>query len=67
MSPCELIKHLKCPVGCLLCDYKIPIELKGNFYKIAMKLDILYGIEFWVVKKQHVHQISVVENLKWEY
>ena len=41
--------------------------LKGKFYKIAIWLVMVYGTECWVVKKQHIHKMSVVEMrmLRW--
>lgn len=35
----------------VLCNRRIPIKLKGNFYKTATRPAMLYGIECWVVKK----------------
>ena len=48
-------------------DYKIPIKLKGKFYRIAIRLAMLYGIECWVIKKMHIHKMSVMEMrmLRW--
>ena len=34
-----------------LCDCRILIKLKGNFYKTAILLVILYGTRCWVIKK----------------
>lgn len=48
-------------MGLYLCDHKIPIKLKEFFYEISVRPTMLYGNECWVLKKQHVHKISVVE------
>ena len=36
----------------VLCDRRIPIKLRGNFYKIAIRLIMLYDTEcfffFWI-------------------
>ena len=43
------------------------IKLKEKFYKIVIRLDMLYGAKCWVVKKQRIHKISITEMrwLKW--
>lgn len=55
----------------LFCDSRIPIKLKGKFYKLAIRLALLYVIECWDVKKQHTHNMSSWnENVKvgkWKY
>jgi hypothetical protein len=43
----------------VFCDRRIPIKLKGDFYKTTIKLAMFYGIECWVIKKQYVHKMSV--------
>ena len=30
----------------LLCDKKFPIRLKGKFYRVAIRLALLYGIKY---------------------
>ena len=40
----------------VLCDYRIPIKLKGKFYKTAIRLAILYGTKCWANKKQHIRK-----------
>ena len=44
-----------------LCDRKIPLRLKGKFYRIAIKPAMLYEAEGWPVQKQHEHKIKVAE------
>jgi hypothetical protein len=53
----------RCILG-VLCDHRIPIKLKRKFYKIAIRLAMLYGINCWAIKKQHIHKMSVTEILK---
>ena len=53
----------RCILG-VLCDRRIPIKLKRKFYKIAIRLAMLYGINCWAFKKQHIHKMSVTEILK---
>lgn len=47
----------------------MPIKLKGKFYKVSMRPIMLYHIECWAMKKQHIHKISVAELRmdKWKY
>ena len=53
----------RCILG-VLCDRRIPIKLKRKFYKIAIRLAMLYVINCWAFKKQHIHKMSVTEILK---
>lgn len=32
-----------------LCDHNISLKLKENFYSIAFRLILLYGMESWVI------------------
>lgn len=51
----------------VLCDKRIPLKLKGKFYKTAIKPVMLYGAECWATNKQQVHKMSVAEMrmLRW--
>ncbi|RZB50734.1 Metal tolerance protein 4 isoform B [Glycine soja] len=51
----------------VLCDAKVPIKLKGKFYRTAIRPAILYGTECWAVKSQHENKVGVVEMrmLRW--
>ena len=51
----------------LLCDCRMPLKLKGKFYRMAIRPDMLYGTECWAVKYQHVHKMGVVgmRMLRW--
>jgi hypothetical protein len=35
----------------VLCDKKVPQKLKGNFYRMAIHLAMLYGAECWPTKR----------------
>ena len=39
-----------------LCDRKIPLRLKGKFYRTAVRPAMLYGAECWPAQRQHEHQ-----------
>jgi hypothetical protein len=38
----------------ILCDPRVPLKLKGKFYRIAIRPPMLYGAEYWPTKRQHV-------------
>ncbi|KAL5137686.1 Craniofacial development protein 2 [Glycine soja] len=51
----------------VLCDAKVPIKLKGKFYRTAVRPAILYGTECWAVKSQLENKVGVAEMrmLRW--
>ncbi|KAH1214992.1 Craniofacial development protein 2 [Glycine max] len=51
----------------VLCDAKVPIKLKGKFYRTAVRPAILYRTECWAVKSQHENKVGVAEMrmLRW--
>ena len=51
----------------VLCDRRIPVKLKGKFYRTAIRPAMLYGTECWATKKQHISKVSVAETrmLRW--
>ncbi|KAL5176375.1 LINE-1 retrotransposable element ORF2 protein [Glycine soja] len=51
----------------VLCDAKVPIKLKGKFYRTAVRPAILYGTECWAAKSQHENKVGVAEMrmLRW--
>jgi hypothetical protein len=38
----------------VLCDSRVPLKLKGKFYRTAIRPAILYGAECWSTKRRHV-------------
>ena len=42
----------------ILYDHRIPIKLNAKLYKATLRLAMLYDIECWAVKKQHIHKMS---------
>ncbi|WAH45030.1 hypothetical protein NZD89_29235 (plasmid) [Alicyclobacillus fastidiosus] len=51
----------------VLCDSKIPLKLKGKFYRTAIRPALLYDSKCWAVKYQHEQKTSVAEMrmLRW--
>jgi hypothetical protein len=51
----------------VLRDPRVPLKLKGKFYRIAIRPTMLYGVECWPIKRRHVQQLSVPEMrmLRW--
>ncbi|KAF3676507.1 putative pre-mRNA-processing factor 6-like [Capsicum annuum] len=45
----------------VLCDKKVPLNLKGKFYRVAVRLAILYGVECWPAKNSHIQKLKMVE------
>ena len=45
----------------VLCDRNIPLWLKGKFYQTAIRPALLYGIEYWAIKRYHAQKMSVAE------
>ena len=51
----------------VLCDKKVPLKLKGKFYRVAIRPAMLYGSECWPIKKDHERKMEVAEMrmLRW--
>jgi len=51
----------------VLCDKKISIRLKGKVYRMIVRLVLLYGAEFWPIKKTQVERLMVTEMrmIRW--
>jgi Reverse transcriptase (RNA-dependent DNA polymerase) len=51
----------------ILCDRKVPLKLKGKFYKTAVRPAMLYGSECWGVNYEHEQKMRVAEMrmLRW--
>ena len=51
----------------ILCDCNIPLWLKENFYRIAIRPALLYDTECWAIKRYHAQKMSVTEMrmLRW--
>lgn len=43
------------------CDRKVPINVKGKFYRMLVRPAMLYLCECRASKSQHIHKMSVVE------
>ena len=51
----------------VLCDKKVPPNLKGKFYRVAVRPVMLYEAECWPVKNSHIQKLKVAEMrmLRW--
>jgi len=51
----------------VLCDKKVPLKLKGKFYRTTVRPAMLYGTKCWAIKSQRGSKISVAEMrmLRW--
>nr|GEX55959.1 retrovirus-related Pol polyprotein LINE-1 [Tanacetum cinerariifolium] len=51
----------------VLCDKRIPLKLKGTFYKAAIRPAMLYGSECWPITKALAFRVEVAElrMLRW--
>ncbi|KAF3658233.1 putative protein ASPARTIC PROTEASE IN GUARD CELL 1-like [Capsicum annuum] len=45
----------------VLCDKKVPLKLKGKFYRVTVRPVMLYGAECWPVKRFYIQKLRVVE------
>ncbi|WMV30151.1 hypothetical protein MTR67_023536 [Solanum verrucosum] len=46
---------------------KVPPKLKGKFYRVVVRLTLLYGAQCWALKNSHVQKMDVVKKrmLSW--
>jgi len=53
----------------VLCDRNIPLWLKRKFYRTSIRPALLYGTEYWAIKRYHAQKISVAKMhmLLWMY
>lgn len=51
----------------VLCDRKVPVKLKGKFYRVAIRPAMLYGSECWPITKAQANRVEVAElrMLRW--
>jgi hypothetical protein len=52
---------LWCQAFGVLCDSRVPLKLKGKFYRTTIQPTMLYGAECWHTKRWHVQQLSAAE------
>ncbi|XP_057543515.1 uncharacterized protein LOC130821750 [Amaranthus tricolor] len=48
----------------VLCDEKFSSRLKGKFYRVAIRLTLLYGTECWLVMKVFEQMMDVIGMLR---
>ena len=51
----------------VMCDKRIPLKLKGKFYRAAIRPAMLYGSECWPMTKVQASRMEVAEMrmLRW--
>ncbi|GJR34568.1 hypothetical protein Tco_1210252 [Tanacetum coccineum] len=51
----------------VLCDRKVPLKLKGKFYRVAIRPAMLYGSECWPITTALANRVEVAElrMLRW--
>nr|GEV95021.1 hypothetical protein [Tanacetum cinerariifolium] len=51
----------------VLCDTRVPLKLKGKFYRVTIRQDMLYGSECWPITKAQANMVEVAElrMLRW--
>jgi hypothetical protein len=51
----------------ILCDMRVSQNLKGKFYRMAIRPAMLYGAECWTTKRRYIQQLSVAKMhmLRW--
>ena len=45
-----------------LCDYRIPFILKSKFYRMVVRLAMMYESEYREVKKQFTYKMGMVDT-----
>ncbi|GKE70956.1 hypothetical protein Tco_1529028, partial [Tanacetum coccineum] len=45
----------------VLCDRRIPLKLKGKFYRVAIRPAMLYGSECWPITKAQANRVEMAE------
>lgn len=45
----------------VLFNHRIPLRVKGKFYRTIVRLAIMFGLECWRIKKQHTQKMAMVE------
>nr|XP_043620078.1 uncharacterized protein LOC122591919 [Erigeron canadensis] len=51
----------------VMCDKRMPLKLKGKFYRVAIRPTMLYGSECWPMTKAQASRVEVAEirMLRW--
>ncbi|XP_026377905.1 uncharacterized protein LOC113272249 [Papaver somniferum] len=51
----------------ILCDRKVPVKLKGKFYRTTFRPAMLYGAECWATRSSHLMALHATEMrmLRW--
>ena len=51
----------------MMCDRKMPVELKDKFFKTIVRSAMMYGSECWAAKKKDENKLNSAEMgmLRW--
>ena len=51
----------------VLCDKRVPLGLKGKVYRVVVRPAVLYGSEYWPLKKTQAQRLMVAEMrmIRW--
>jgi len=51
----------------VLCDKGMPVGLKGKVYRMVIGPTVLYGAEYWPIKRMWVQRLMVAETrmIRW--
>ncbi|GKA90489.1 hypothetical protein Tco_0812359 [Tanacetum coccineum] len=65
----ELNNKIERAASGVLCDRRIPLKLKGKFYRVAIRPTMLYGSECWPITKAQANRVEVAKlrMLRWTY
>jgi len=48
----------------VLCDKRVPVGLKGKVYRMVVRPTVLYGSEYWPLKKTQAQRLMMVAEMR---
>ncbi|XP_022024313.1 uncharacterized protein LOC110924629 [Helianthus annuus] len=63
----DMYVKTKITIGGHVVPQEVSNKLKGKFYRVAVRPDVLYGTNCWAIKKTHARRMEVAEMrmLRW--